>query len=812
MTRPRLSALAATAALAASGGLLTATPASAAVSCASPVWKAEYFANTTLTGTPKLTVCDSAVAENYGWGDPAGVTLPKDNFSVRWSLTRDFGSGGPFTFTAEAQDGIRVHLDGVRRIDLWKNVSLTQKKTVTLAIPSGRHTVRVDYATWTGAANVKFSYAPLTSATVDKVRPLPPTGASVAYDRALNKVTLKWAPNKEMDLAGYRLYRRLPTTAWARISSSTALITGTSYLNYPPPTGQSYLYELRAVDRAGNESWGGADLTVASVDKTPPTAPHVMQTGCPDDPLHAAAGLSTTAANLADIAWYEGQRRHPVTGVWTTVHSGAKGTFCDVGQPADGSTVTYRGRARDAAGNWSAYSAATTFVTWDRTPPPPVTDARVDYQSGVPHLKWTPASGAASYRVFQYDPATGGHVNALSAGDTTTATDIVPRQTVAVADTYRYAVRAYDANGNASAPVEITLSMSDRAESIPPYRTTAGRFDEGVMIEWAGADPWTVDENPLPTYRIIRTDMATGEASTVEGCKPFTSHDQPLTDPRVYWSWASSGVPSYAGPKEVIGTCWDVQGASETTYEYRVVTVDRYGHASQPGPAATETTPDTVRPAPVLNLAAEQIPLGVRLTWTPPADDDVQSYVVWQGITDPATGETSWWKNCWTGASLSETEILCPTVPDGREHVYRVAASDNHDVDPGPEDLNPAEISVTLPDTRPPGWTGIGVREAQYPGLDLQCRDGSSVPCGTATQYRVERWDPLAGTYTTLAAGALGSPPPADAAGTLPGHYYDSTVAEDLLSLQYYRVVFTDDAGVEQSVRSDAYGIWASWL
>ncbi|MFE7515118.1 PA14 domain-containing protein, partial [Streptomyces sp. NPDC057540] len=171
MTRHRLSALATTAALAASGGLLTATPAAAAVTCASPVWKAEYFANTTLTGTPKLTTCDSAISENYGLGDPPGVTLPKDNFSVRWSVTRDFGSGGPFTFAAEAQDGIRVTLDGVRKIDLWKNVTTTQKKTVGLTVPAGRHTIVVSYATWTGAANVRFGYAPVTTATPDKVRP-----------------------------------------------------------------------------------------------------------------------------------------------------------------------------------------------------------------------------------------------------------------------------------------------------------------------------------------------------------------------------------------------------------------------------------------------------------------------------------------------------------------------------------------------------------------------------------------------------------------------------------------------------------------
>ncbi|MEV0446458.1 PA14 domain-containing protein [Streptomyces sp. NPDC050600] len=270
--KARSTAAAVLTALAVSGGLVTATPAAAAVTCNAPVWKAQYYANTTFSGTPKLTACDSAVAENYGYGDPAGVTLPKDNFSVRWSLTRDFGSGGPFTFSAEAQDGIRVYLDGVRKIDLWRNVSTTQKRTVNLTVPAGRHSLRVDFAAWTGAANVKFGYGPRTSATVDTVRPLAPGGLSAAYDRTSGRATLRWAANKEMDLAGYRVFRRTGTAGWTPVSG-TALVTGTSFANVPPATGESFLYEVRAVDRAGRESLGSADATVVTVDRTAPAAP-----------------------------------------------------------------------------------------------------------------------------------------------------------------------------------------------------------------------------------------------------------------------------------------------------------------------------------------------------------------------------------------------------------------------------------------------------------------------------------------------------------------------------------------------------------
>ncbi|MFG3552261.1 hypothetical protein [Streptomyces sp. NPDC047725] len=55
---------------------------------------------------------------------------------------------------------MRVYVDGMRKIDLWKKVSATAHKTVDLTIPSGKHTIRVDDAAWTGYASAAFTYAP----------------------------------------------------------------------------------------------------------------------------------------------------------------------------------------------------------------------------------------------------------------------------------------------------------------------------------------------------------------------------------------------------------------------------------------------------------------------------------------------------------------------------------------------------------------------------------------------------------------------------------------------------------------------------
>ncbi|MFH8625780.1 fibronectin type III domain-containing protein [Streptomyces vietnamensis] len=504
MTRTRLSALAVTAALAASGGLLTATPAAAAVTCTSPVWTAQYFANTTLTGTPKLTACDSAIAENYGLGDPAGVTLPKDNFSVRWSVTRDFGSGGPFSFAAETQDGIRVHLDGVRKIDLWKNVSTTQKKTVNLTIPAGRHTLRVDYVAWTGTANVKFTYAPNISSVVDKVRPLAPTGGTVAYDKTLNKATLRWTANKEMDLSGYRVYRRLSTsTTWTKISSATALVTTPSYVDSPPPTGQTYLYELRAVDKAGNESYGSADLTVASVDRTPTAAP----TGV----------TATDDATGVVLAW------QPVTGaVKYTVHRQRTGTTDPVAQVATGVTATtwkdttaaentgytYWVSAVDAAGNASPRTAATA-THGDYAPGAPKGLTAVDtgsYLLGFA-LNWTAPTDTdvVSYRVYR----NGFLIETASTTSYTNNTGLWK------GTTYRYTVTAVDRAGNES-PASAEAVVTTEGDLVAPAPVTglkATPREDGVLVEWdASTEP---DLKRYEVYRAEKYDNGEGESGWI---------------------------------------------------------------------------------------------------------------------------------------------------------------------------------------------------------------------------------------------------------------------------------------------------------
>ncbi|MFI5633563.1 PA14 domain-containing protein [Streptomyces sp. NPDC051664] len=365
MNRPRrtTAATAGAVVLATSGGLLAAAgPASAAVTCASPVFKRTFYANTTFSGTPKATDCDSVINQNWGTGAPGFKGMPANNFGVRWSTTRDFGSGGPFTFTASSRDGIRVYLDGVRKVDMWKNVATTVSKTVNVTIPSGKHSLRVDFVNWTGAANAKFAYAPRTSATVDKVKPLVPTGTTVTYSTASTSTKVSWAKNKEMDLAGYRVYRRLKGTSYP--AKPIATTTSTSYTDTTvPKDGNVYYYEVRAYDKAGNASSGTADLGITTVDRTAPAAPKGVE------------------ENWADGQW----TYTPVQDPWTLQPREITATTFHDAVPADGQQARYGVVAVDQYGNQltpdtGASVAAVTELDL-RPTAPPATGAPLTYLS-----------------------------------------------------------------------------------------------------------------------------------------------------------------------------------------------------------------------------------------------------------------------------------------------------------------------------------------------------------------------------------------------------------------------------------------------
>jgi glucose/arabinose dehydrogenase/PKD repeat protein len=103
---------------------------------------AHYYDNPTFSGTPAVTRQDANI--NFVWGDGSpDPVLPVDDFSVRWTKTQHFGAGR-YTFTAVADDGVRLYIDGKRAISQWQGPANTEF-THTVELGEGNHTIRMDY-------------------------------------------------------------------------------------------------------------------------------------------------------------------------------------------------------------------------------------------------------------------------------------------------------------------------------------------------------------------------------------------------------------------------------------------------------------------------------------------------------------------------------------------------------------------------------------------------------------------------------------------------------------------------------------------
>ncbi|MFF3943497.1 PA14 domain-containing protein [Streptomyces sp. NPDC001902] len=649
--RARATALALT--TTAAGLALPVGAAHAATTCSTGVWVASYYANTTFKGTPKKTACDTSINENYGTGDPAGVTLPKDNFGVRWSLTRDFGSGGPFTFTAAARDGIRVYLDGTRKIDLWKDVSTTRSKTLNLTVPKGRHTLRVDFAAFKGSANVKFTYAPRTSASVDKTKPLAPTGLKAPASG--HAFTLAWTRNAEMDLAGYRVYRRTGTGAWARIGGS-ALVTTPSYRDLPAATGAKYSYAVTSVDKAGNASAMSAAVTVTSIDEQAPATPTGLKAAVTAD----GRGYALTWSPNADTSAYQVYRGTSAAGPWALLDTVAAPSYTDT-KVATRTQYFYTVIAMDAATNFSGRSAAASAAPLAIRPDAPRDVAAVPSESiiGI-KVTWSlPREQAVgSYTVYRsttspVDPSTATALDCAISGEgelggVTARFSCTDKESLRRGVTYHYAV-TQTADGLES-PLSGEAAVTLPGDEEPPAKVTGLTVvptEYGVRLHW---DPNT--EPDLARYAVYRGELYEDEEERV-------CYDVHAVE------WLSPGTTEYLAERLPDGEkgCYfvDAQDISGNSFFLR----DHDANVVEFTELDLTPSVETPEGSPV-RLTAAGVGDGVRLGWEDVAD--AVGYLVYRWDRDTGRYESL------TSEPVTATAWTDTTAARGTTHFYWVRA------------------------------------------------------------------------------------------------------------------------------------------
>jgi len=120
-----------------------------------PDWRGEYFGNVALSGSPLLIRNDKGIDFTWGGGAPA-PGLPADRFSVRWTRQLHFPMGS-HRFFVEADDGVRLWVDGLLLIDQWRDGAGSHRGDVYLS--EGVHTVRMEMYENAGSAVARMWWA-----------------------------------------------------------------------------------------------------------------------------------------------------------------------------------------------------------------------------------------------------------------------------------------------------------------------------------------------------------------------------------------------------------------------------------------------------------------------------------------------------------------------------------------------------------------------------------------------------------------------------------------------------------------------------
>jgi YD repeat-containing protein len=132
--------------------------------------QATYYPNKTLSGKPTLFAlgiggANGAVDKNWTTTSPGG-TLPVDAWSVRLTGLITSPQSGTYTLRTTSDDGARVWLNDINRIDRWVPQSATDATSTPFTVTAGEtRRVRVEYFEDTGTASLQLKWATPSSAS-----------------------------------------------------------------------------------------------------------------------------------------------------------------------------------------------------------------------------------------------------------------------------------------------------------------------------------------------------------------------------------------------------------------------------------------------------------------------------------------------------------------------------------------------------------------------------------------------------------------------------------------------------------------------
>lgn len=121
-----------------------------------PDWRGEYFDNKNLEGEPAFLKNDKKLDKTWGLRSPNADYLPRDNFSVRWTQTLEFGEK-IYRFYLDITDGGKLFIDDELVLNEWVD---GERRTVyvDVALKKSEHEIKFEYYNSYGGAVAQLWY------------------------------------------------------------------------------------------------------------------------------------------------------------------------------------------------------------------------------------------------------------------------------------------------------------------------------------------------------------------------------------------------------------------------------------------------------------------------------------------------------------------------------------------------------------------------------------------------------------------------------------------------------------------------------
>lgn len=181
------------------------------------------------------------------------------------------GTGIAWISRTNAAGGIAdVFVDGSKKksVDLYSAQTTYQRTVFRLTgLRAGQHTIKI-VRTGTKSTASKGRNLMLDAIQVLDSRP-PAVPATVTARAERTGARVSWAPSRDSDLAGYRLYRQQKGSSTSTLVGTTKVGT-TNLLDIALASSTTYTYRVAAVDSSGNMATSGP-ATVTTPARTPST-------------------------------------------------------------------------------------------------------------------------------------------------------------------------------------------------------------------------------------------------------------------------------------------------------------------------------------------------------------------------------------------------------------------------------------------------------------------------------------------------------------------------------------------------------------